>query len=416
MNDASDGSSPTPADPPPQSRVARAVAGVRQHPVVLVLGLVLGAVVFLGQVSDAIPKVTGAFSGIGRVFADGATQGSIAYATPEEILLRSGAGNPQVLRTLERETVLQLHWSHDGRYLAALLARQEPGQQYPDLSDRRVWYHDTASREDGTWPCPDCDGLSFSGDLLLSLAARQPLVVQVFSLDDLPEEHALHGDAWGPAQQSETIATVLGGGPDGLLFAVADPAGISAQGGPELIYRVDARGEVAHLGQSDSNVGIQLAATRPNGRQVAVRYTEHSSACDNVDRVAVINLANSARTELPLPTGREAWRTSSIAWSADGDLYSTRLALSRDIDDCGELLVAPHVSRWDGTDWQRVEGTAGCVQVFAGDSRQLAALCSDALDDAPWRLVLREDEEQDWTDVAVDVVTAAWRPPPNSGS
>jgi hypothetical protein len=373
-------------------------------------------VVFLGNVANAIPGIGSMLAWASNILPEEEPQQSLAYATPDRIVLDAPPEQPATLATLRDETVLGLHWSEDGRRLAALIAQQAPDEEYPDLVERRIWYRDMETREEGSWPCPNCNGLSFSGDQLLSLSDGEEIALHVFSLNALPQRLDLQGPDWGPEQQQETVADVLGGGRDGLLLAIADPEGTSAQGGPQLIYRVDVQGTAEFLGRSDSFVAIQLAATRPNGREVAVRYTSHSSACENIDSVAVINLANSARRELPQPDSPDSWRTSSIAWSPDGDLYFTRYSLSKRIEDCGDVVVKPHVARWDGDSWERMAGTEDSVSVFIGDDGALATIRVTGPEDREAELQVRQGTDEDWRTVTEDVLTAAWRPPTGSGS
>ncbi len=413
----------TPAEPPPKdgsatagSRLTRINEAIRNHPVITLVGLILGGVVFLGNVANAIPGIGSMLSWASNILPEDEPQQSLAYATPDRIVLDASPEEPSTLARLQDETVLGLHWSEDGRRLAALIARQTAGDEWPDLVERRIWYRDMETREEGSWSCPSCNGLSFSGDRLLSLSDGEKITLNVFSLDALPQRLDLHGADWGPDQQRETIADVLGGGREGLLLAMADPEGISAQGGPQLIYRVDVQGTAEFLGRSDSFVAIQLAATRPNGREVAVRYTSHSSACENIDSVAVINLANSARRELPQPDSPDSWRTSSIAWSPDGDLYSTRYALSKQIEDCGDVVVKPHVARWDGDSWERLADTEDSISVFIGNDGALATIRVTGPDDEEAELLVRPGTDEEWRSVAEDVLTAAWRPPTSSSA
>jgi hypothetical protein len=173
--------------------------------------------------------------------------------------------------------------------------------------------------------CPNSTELSFGGDTPSPRTDGNAITLNVFLLDGLLQRLALQEPDWGrsnSARPSPTSSKEAGRGPDHR----ADTAG-------NQWARRGARADLSGHGWAPRAlrfpVAIQLVATRPNGREVAVRYTAHSSACEDVDSVAVINLANSARRDMPQPASEDSWRTASIARSSDEDLLRHRDARSR---------------------------------------------------------------------------------------
>lgn len=391
-------------------RLLGAVTRLKKHPILVLLGLAFSAIILLGQVSESIPAIGNFFSGFRSLLPEQVPKQQLAYVDTSGILLKAPKGEPRLLAPIPRdESVIELRWSDDGNQLAALIAAQEPGEDWPSLEDRRIWYIDLARNEQGSWPCPNCGPITFTASQVLTISDGNKLRLNVFSLDALPASLEFSGDDWGTEHRRETTAATLGGGPDGLLFAIADPAGTSAQGGPQLIFRSDAAGHTVYLGKTESHVGVESGVTRANGREIAVVYTEHTSACDNVDRVEVINLTNNSRRELPNSSTPDAWRVSSVDWSPEGDLYSVRYLLSRADETCGKTLINPHITRWDGKAWRPVEGTEGSIVVIPGRNQALAALRETTVD-GPLQLHVLYPGETTWNLVADNASQAAWRP------
>ena len=395
---------------PAGQRLVKFVANLKRHPFWVLLSALVALVLVIGQLADSIPSIGRALAGARSLLPEQEPRQDLAYATSTGIYLQVPDADPRLLAQVpDTESVVELEWSADGKQLAALVAHQEADEEYPSLEDRRIWYVDLTKNEEGTWPCPNCGPITFTGRQVLTLSDGDGIQLRVFSLDDLPASPAFSGPNWGAKQRTEDVATVLGGGPDGLLFALPDPEGTSAQGGPELIYRTDADGRTAYLGKTGSYVAVGGGVTRSGGREIAVVYTEHSSACDNVDRVAVINLSNNSRREFPEPDTPEAWRVNSIDWSPEGRLVSVRYALSRAPETCGMTVVVPHVAAWDGKAWQRVPETEGSVVVTAGSSDALATL-GDAPDSQALQLKARYAGEDAWTHIADNAEKVEWRP------
>ncbi len=393
---------------PTGQRLVTTVNKLKKHPIWVLLGMVIAVILVMGQLADSIPSIGKVLSGIVSPFLEREPRQDLAYASSAGILLKVPGAPPRLLAPVaDTESVVELRWSENGKQLAALIARQEPGDEWPSLEDRRIWYVDLLKNEEGSWPCRDCGSIAFTGNKVLSLSDGDGIRLRVFSLDDLPTSPAFSGPDWGIKQRQEDVASILGGGPAGLLFAIADPAGVSAQGGPQLIYRTDSAGHTSFLGKTGSYVGVEGGVTRTGGREIAVVYTVHGSACDNVDHVAVINLTNNSRRELSEPETIKGWRINSVDWSAEGDLVSVRYEISR---SCSALASDPHIARWDGRAWQRIEDTEGSVVVAAGNDGALGALRQTKAAETLQLHVLYPGE-RDWTVIAEEAESIAWRPP-----
>jgi hypothetical protein len=177
------------------------------------------------------------------------------------------------------------------------------------------------------WHC-DCSSIAFQGDRLLS--------------DDLTAENAPRLLSY-PDDGSRPAPIVISGLPrsrfpaplnDYSLGAAIPPddvivgygMGVSASGGPQLLYQVDAGGHAVLFSPAASQLqgynGVPGGFTlSPDGTQVSFLLPGLGGVCADIDSVVLASTATGAETHPPMPAGLD-WATA--AWfGPSGTLYAS---------------------------------------------------------------------------------------------
>ena len=156
-----------------------------------------------------------------------------------------------------------------------------------------------------TWHC-DCSSIVFQGDRLLS--------------DDFTAENAPRLLSY-PDDGSKPVRIVISGLPrsrfptDNAYSLVADvpPAdvivgygmGVSASGGPQLLYRVDAEGRAVPFTpvapQMLGNTAPERFMFSPDGTRVGFLLGELAGVCADDDTAVLANVATGAETQPTMP-------------------------------------------------------------------------------------------------------------------
>ena len=234
---------------------------------------------------------------------------ALIYTTSTSVDLRAGNGSVRTLATFPKDAGFtgsqgfgsgQLAWSADGSKVAWL-----DGQGVGEF----VVGRDQVSR----WHC-DCLSIAFQGDQLVS--------------DDYTAENAPRLLRY-PDDGSPPIPIVISGLPASRfpsdnsysLDAAVPPAdvivgwgtGVSASGGPQLLYRVDAEGRAVPFSpaarQVTSNAAPGRFAFSPDGTQAGFLLPGLGGYCADSDTVVLANVATGAETQPAMPTGM-GWAVS----------------------------------------------------------------------------------------------------------
>jgi hypothetical protein len=226
---------------------------------------------------------------------------ALLYATSTSVDLRAGNGSVRTLATFSKGFTGpqgfgsgKLIWSADGSEVAWL-----DGQGVGEFIVGRDQVH--------TWRC-DCSSIAFQGDQLLS--------------DDYKTENAPRLLSY-PDDGSNPVPIVISGLPTSsfalnnsfTLDAAVPPADVivgygtevSASGGPQLLYRVDAEGRAFPFApaarQLTSNAAPGSFAFSPDGTQAGFLLPGLGGVCADVDTVVLADVATGAETKPAMPAG-----------------------------------------------------------------------------------------------------------------
>jgi serine/threonine-protein kinase len=246
---------------------------------------------------------------------------ALIYTTSTSVDLRTGNGSVRTLATFSKDAGFtgpqgvgsgQLAWSADGSKVAWL-----DGQGVGEFLVGRDQVR--------TWHC-DCLSIAFQGDQLVS--------------DDYTSENAPRLLRY-PDDGSPPIPIVISGLPASRfpsdnsysLDAAVPPAdvivgwgtGVSASGGPQLLYRVDAEGRAVPFApaarQVTSNAGPGRFAFSPDGTQAGFLLPGLFGYCADGDTVVLANVATGAETQPAMPTGM-GWAVS-VWFGPSGTPYAS---------------------------------------------------------------------------------------------
>jgi hypothetical protein len=228
---------------------------------------------------------------------------ALIYTTSTSVDLRTGNGSVRTLATFPKGAGLtgpqgyssgQLAWSADGSKVAW-------------LDDQEVGEFIVGRDQVRTWRC-DCGSIVFQGDQLLS--------------DDYTSENAPRLLSY-PDDGSEPVPVVISGLPESRfpsgnaysLDGAIPPAdvivgygtGVSASGGPQLLYRVDAEGRAVPFApaarQVTSNGGPGRFVFSPDGTQAGFLLPGLGGYCADVETVVLANVATGKETQPAMPAG-----------------------------------------------------------------------------------------------------------------
>jgi tRNA A-37 threonylcarbamoyl transferase component Bud32 len=280
---------------------------------VLVFGAVAATIVGAGGLAGSRhPAASGA----------GPATPALVYTTATSVDLRAGNGTVRILATFPKSADFpgagesgpgRLAWSADGSKVA-WLAGQEVGELILGSDQVRQW------------TC-DCSSITFQGDRLLS--------------DDYRAENSPRLLSY-PDNGSKPVPIVISGLPKSTIPAELDsyslgaaipPAdlivgygtGVSASGGPQLLYRVDAAGQAvlfapaaSQLAYNSVPAGFMLS---PDGRQVSFLEPGLAGVCADSATAVLASTATGAQTHPPMPAGI---KTAVAAWfGPSGTLYAS---------------------------------------------------------------------------------------------
>ncbi len=285
-----------------------------------------------------------------------ATAPELVYTTSTSVDLRTGNGSVRTLATFPKDAGFtgpqgfdsgQLVWSADGSKVAWL-----DGQGVGEFIVGRDQVR--------TWHC-DCTSIVFQGDQLLS--------------DDYTAENAPRLLSY-PDDGSKPVPIVISGLPKirfsfgneyGLVAAVP-PAdvivgygmGVSASGGPQLLYRVDAEGRAVLFApaasQVTSNTGPGRFVFSPDDTQAGFLLFGLAGVCADGDTVVLADVATGAETQPAMPAGM---RYALAVWfGPSGTPYASMAPAPPGCADVGHgtvasVVVSPEDYRLEAGTWVR---------------------------------------------------------------
>jgi len=284
---------------------------------------------------------------------------ALIYTTSTSVDLRAGNGSVRILATSPKDAGLtgpqgygsgQLAWSADGSKVAW-------------LDDQEVGEFIVGRDQVRTWRC-DCGSIAFQGDQLLS--------------DDYTSENAPRLLSY-PDDGSEPVPVVISGlppsrfptGNDYSLVAAVPPAdvivgygtGVSASGGPQLLYRVDAEGRAVPFApvapQMIGNTAPGRFVFSPDGTQVGFLLGELAGVCADDDTAVLANVATGAETQLAMPAGMR--HVLAVWFGPSGTVYAS---MAPDPPGCAHIgqgivasvVVSPQDYRLQAGTWVRSGG------------------------------------------------------------
>jgi hypothetical protein len=284
------------------------------------------------------------------------TAPALIYTTSTSVDLRTGNGSVRTLATFPKRGGFtgpqgfgsgQLAWSADGSKVAWL-----DGQGVGEFIVGRDQVR--------TWKC-DCSSIVFRGDQLLS--------------DDYTAENAPRLLSY-PDDGSEPVPVVISGLPESRfpsgnaysLDGAIPPAdvivgygtSVSASGGPQLLYRVDAEGRAvpfaAAARQVTSNAGPGRFVSSPDGTRTGFLLPGLAGVCADGDTVVLANVATGAETQPGMPAGM---RYALAVWfGPSGTPYASMAPAPPGCAHVGQgtvanVLVSPEDYRLQAGTWVR---------------------------------------------------------------
>jgi RNA polymerase sigma factor (sigma-70 family) len=316
----------------------------------LAAAIVVTALIVAGLIAAL---VAGAFgSGAGPAAR---TAPALVYTTSTSVDLRAGNGSVRTLATFPKGAGFtgpqgfgsgQLAWSAEGSKVA-WLDSQGVGEFIVGRDQVRTWH------------C-DCSSIVFQGDRLLS--------------DDGTAENAPRLLSY-PDDGSKPVPIVISGLPKSKftagaysLVAGVPPAdvivgygtGVSASGGPQLLYRVDAEGRAVLFApvapQMIGNTAPGRFVFSPDGTQVGFLLGGLAGVCADGDTVVLANVATGAETQPAMPPGM---RYALAVWfGSSGTPYASMAPVPPGCAHVGQgtvasIVVSPQDYRLEAGTWVR---------------------------------------------------------------
>jgi len=276
---------------------------------------------------------------------------ALIYTTSTSVDLRTGNGSVRTLATFQKGAGFtgpqgQLAWSADGSKVAWL-----DGQEVSEFIVGRDQVR--------TWHC-DCSSIAFQGDELLSVDYTTGNAPRLLSYPD---------------EGSKPVPIVISGLPKSRfpfnsfgLDAAVPPAevivgygtGVSASGGPQLLYRVDEEGRAVPFApaarQVTSNTPPGGFAFSPDGRQAGFLLPDLAGVCADVDSVVLANVATGAETQPAMPAGM-GWALA-VWFGPSGTPYASMAPVPPGCAHVGHgavasIVVSPQDYRLQAGTWVR---------------------------------------------------------------
>jgi hypothetical protein len=284
------------------------------------------------------------------------TAPALVYTTSTSVNLRAGNGSVRTLATFPKGASStgpqgfgsgHLAWSADGSKVAWL-----DGQGVGEFIVGRDQVR--------TWHCA-CASIVFRGDQLLSddyTAENAPRLLSYpddgsapvpIVISGLPESRFPTGNAYSLDAAVPPNDVIVGYG-----------MGVSASGGPQLLYRVDAEGRAVPFapaaGQVTSNAGPGRFVFSPDGTQAGFLLPGLGGYCADLETVVLANVATGAETHPAMPAGM-GW-ADAVWFGPSGIPYASMAAappgcVGGSHGTVASVVVSPQDYRLESGTWVR---------------------------------------------------------------
>jgi hypothetical protein len=217
---------------------------------------------------------------------------ALVYTTSTSVDLRAGNWTVRTLATFPKDAGFtgpqaQLAWSADGSKVA-WLDSQGVGEFIVGRDQVR------------TWRC-HCSSIVFRGDQLLSDDYTTENAPRLLSYPDdgsAPVPVVISGLPPSRFPTGNAYSLVAGVPPDDVIVGYG--IGVSASGGPQLLYRVDAGGRAVPFTpvapQMIGNTAPRRFVFSPDGTRVGFLLGELAGVCADDDTAVLANVATGAET------------------------------------------------------------------------------------------------------------------------
>ena len=284
------------------------------------------------------------------------TAPALIYTTSTSIDLRASNGSVRTLATFPKGAsstgpqgfgTRQLAWSADGSKVAW-------------LDDQGVGEFIVGRDQVRTWHC-DCASIAFKGDQLLSddyTAENAPRLLSYPDDGSTPVPVVISGlpESRFPSGNAYSLDGAIP--PDDVIVGYG--MGVSASGGPQLLYRVDAEGRAVPFapaaGQVTSNAGPGRFVFSPDGTQAGFLLPGLGGYCADLETVVLANVATSAETHPAMPTGM-GWAVA-VWFGPSGTPYASMApvppgCVSGPHGTVASIVVSPQDYRLEAGTWVR---------------------------------------------------------------
>jgi hypothetical protein len=245
----------------------------------------------------------------------------------------------------------RLAWSPDGTWVAWL------------IGDQRIGLAKAAGGPVRTWRC-SCGAIGFDGNALVSDSfTGKPHLLRYPANGSAPVRIPITGLA--KSHFSLNVFDLLTATPTGHLIA-GYGTGVSAYGGPQLLYRISPKGRATLFApkarQRTANTVPWGFAFSPSGSRMSFMLTGHGGFCANSDRVVLAKPATGEEAVPKMPAGR--WNAARAWFGPSGTPY---VSLARPPCPGGTAkAVLPRVYRDEQGRWVRVGKGTIDAGYFAG--------------------------------------------------
>ena len=277
---------------------------------------------------------------------------ALVYTTSTSVDLRAGNGSVRTLATFPKDAGFtgpqaQLAWSADGSKVA-WLDSQGVGEFIVGRDQVR------------TWRC-HCSSIVFRGDQLLSddyTAENAPRLLSYPDDGSEPVPVVISGLPASRFPTGNAYSLVAAVPPDDVIVGYG--TGVSASGGPQLLYRVDAGGRAVPFTpvapQLIGNTAPGRFVFSPDGARAGFLLGELAGVCADDDTAVLANVATGAETQPAMPAGMR--HVLAVWFGPSGTVYAS---MAPDPPGCAHVgqgtvasvVVSPQDYRLEAGTWVR---------------------------------------------------------------
>jgi hypothetical protein len=341
----------------------------------------VGIVIAGGAIASAV-VLTGHTGHATRPPAPG-TAPALIYTTSTSVDFRTGNGSVRTLATFPNGAGAgQLAWSADGSRAAWVDGQGGVGEFLVGSDQVRTWH------------C-GCGSVVFQGDRLLSgdyTTGNAPVLLSFPDDGSKPVPIVISGLPKSSFSLDNSFSLVAAAPPADVI--VGWGIEVSASGGPQMLYRVDAEGRAVPFGPVNPQVFGNTAPGRfvfsPDGTQAGYVLAVLAGVCADDAAAVLANVATGAQTEPDLPAGMR--HVLAVWFGPSGTVYAS---MAPDPPDCAHVgrggavasvVVSPQDYRLQAGTWVRSgsgvideESTRGGQATLYGkvDSTELGAGSTD---------------------------------------